>query len=33
MPAPEPVGDLNPVSLEEGVMRLWSEEGTFEQSI
>ena len=33
MPAPEPVGDLDPVSLEESVMRLWSDEETFQQSI
>ena len=33
MPAPEPVGELDPVSLEESVMRLWSDEGTFQQSI
>ena len=33
MPAPEPVGDLDPVSLEESVMRLWSDEETFRQSI
>ena len=33
MPAPEPVGELDPVSLEESVIRLWSDEETFQQSI
>ena len=33
MPQPKPVGELNPVDLENSLLKRWHEEQTFQQSI